>query len=234
MAYQQFFKRYELKYILTDEQKNYILDAISPYMRLDGYGRTLIRNLYYDTDSFRLIRRSIEKPMYKEKLRLRAYGEPLQGERVFVELKKKCDGVVYKRRIALTEDTALSWLGGADAPMNGQIFREIGYFRDYYAPLSPKVALSYEREAFYSEGNPDLRLTFDYRIFARTGNLNLGALGGEPILSEGYTLMEIKTSGGMPMWLASALSRGMIYKSAFSKYGAAYKNLIFKGEYINA
>ena len=61
MAFQTVFKRYELKYLLTRAQKERILEAMEPYMALDKYGRTTIRNIYFDTDNYRLIRRSIEK-----------------------------------------------------------------------------------------------------------------------------------------------------------------------------
>lgn len=66
MAYQNVFQRYELKYMLTKEQKKKILAAMEPYMALDQYGRTTIRNIYFDTDNYRLIRHSIEKTAYKE------------------------------------------------------------------------------------------------------------------------------------------------------------------------
>ena len=109
MAYQSVFKRYELKYLLTQEQKERVLEAMAPYMELDKYGRTTIRNLYYDTDSFRLIRHSIEKPAYKEKLRIRSYSKADPYSPVFVELKKKYDSVVYKRRLAMAETEAIGW-----------------------------------------------------------------------------------------------------------------------------
>ena len=89
MAPQTVFKRYELKYMLTLEQKERMETAMSPYMELDKYGRTTIRNIYLDTDSYRLIRRSIEKPAYKEKLRIRSYSRATADTTVFVELKKK-------------------------------------------------------------------------------------------------------------------------------------------------
>ena len=89
VSYQAVFKRYELKYLLDQEQKQRILAAMEPYMVLDRFGRTTIRNLDFDTANYRLIRRSIEKPSYKEKLRLRSYGRPEGNSPVFVELKKK-------------------------------------------------------------------------------------------------------------------------------------------------
>ena len=127
--YQANFKRYELKYIITLEQKERILETMKPYMALDKYGRTTIRNIYFDTDNYRLIRRSIEKPVYKEKLRIRSYGRATEESRAFVELKKKYDGVVYKRRLDLPYNDALLWVSGKTrCPLDTQISREIDYF----------------------------------------------------------------------------------------------------------
>ena len=229
MAFVTVFKRYELKYMLTLEQKEIILKAMSPYMELDKYGRTTIRNIYFDTDSYRLIRRSIEKPAYKEKLRIRSYSQATSDSTVFVELKKKYDKVVYKRRLPLCERDAMAWVcGEAPCPVNTQISREIDYFSDFYGVLKPSVFLSYEREAYYDKGGGDFRVTFDDNILARQTDVSLCSdLYGEPILPEGKVLMELKCSGGIPLWMAHVLSREHIYKTSFSKYGTAYATLIF-------
>ena len=229
MAYQAVFKRYELKYLLTQEQKAAVLKAMGPYMALDGYGRTTIRNIYYDTDNFRLVRRSIEKPAYKEKLRVRSYARANPGSHVFVELKKKYDSIVYKRRLALTEAEALDWLSGeSPCPRKNQIADEIGYFLSYYGALRPVVFLSCEREAFYERDGGDFRVTFDDHILCRREALSLEAdAWGNALLPEGKTLMEIKCSGGMPLWMAHALSREHICRTSFSKYGTAYETMIY-------
>lgn len=151
MSFQTVFQRYELKYLLTQEQKKKILQAIAPYMELDQYGRTTIRNLYFDTGNYRLARHSIEKPSYKEKLRVRSYSQADPESPVFVELKKKYRNVVYKRRIALPEKEAMEWLQGGSCSQDVQISREVDYFLSYYRNLAPVVFLSYEREAFFSE-----------------------------------------------------------------------------------
>ena len=83
------FKRYKLKYVLTPAQYEAVLARAAARLRPDEYGRTAIQSLYYDTDDFRLIRRSIEKPEYKEKLRLRSYGLAGADDRVFLELDRK-------------------------------------------------------------------------------------------------------------------------------------------------
>lgn len=229
MSYQNIFKRYELKYMLTSEQKERVLSAMEPYMALDKYGKTTIRNLYFDTDSYRLIRRSIEKPDYKEKLRIRSYSQATPDTPVFVELKKKFDGVVYKRRVELPEKEALSWVCGKEhCKESSQIVNEIDYFMDYYENLHPTVFLSYDREAYYTKIKSDFRVTFDDNILCRQTELSLTEPPyGESILPEGMVLMEIKCGGGIPLWMARTLSREHIYKTPFSKYGTAYTTLIF-------
>ena len=239
MSYQAVFKRYELKYLLDSEQKQKLLDAMEPFMALDEYGRTTIRNVYFDTENYRLIRHSIEKPAYKEKLRLRSYSRTAPGSEVFVELKKKYDSVVYKRRLAMTEPQAVGWLQGADGCVaDSQISREIEYFRCFYETLRPTVFLSYEREAYFAKDGSDFRVTFDDTILCRETELTLDApVYGRPLLEEGKVLMEIKCSGGIPLWMTAVLSREKIYKTSFSKYGTAYQTVIFprlKEEAIHA
>jgi hypothetical protein len=228
MAYQSVFKRYELKYLLTEQQKQTVLSAMEPYMELDRYGRTTIRNIYYDTDTYRLIRRSIEKPDYKEKLRIRSYRQVTADGAVFVELKKKVDGVVYKRRVSMPEHEAADWIRSGKTEQTGQIVREIDYFIDFYQTLHPTVFLSYEREAYYERDGGDFRVTFDDHILCRTDDLSLTSeVYGTPILEPGKVLMELKCAGGIPLWMAHVLSENKIYKTSFSKYGTAYTQLIF-------
>lgn len=232
MAYQNVFKRYEIKYMLTMEQKQRVLSAMEPYMALDRYGRTTIRNIYFDTDSYRLIRRSLERPAYKEKLRLRSYDRATPDQKVFVELKKKFNGVVYKRRLAMLEAAATKWLAGGLCPADSQIAREIDYVLSYYGSLKPRVFLSYEREAYFCRQGGDFRITFDENILCRQEGLSLGEEpGGTPILDAGRSLMEIKTTGGIPLWLTKVLTEEKIYKTSFSKYGIAYQTMIFNGGY---
>ena len=232
MGYQMTFKRYEMKYMLTQAQKEALLQVMEPYMALDQYGRTTIQNLYYDTDSFRLVRRSMERPEYKEKLRVRSYGTAKDGGTVFVELKKKYESVVYKRRLSLPEDKAMAWLAGDDAAApEGQIASEILYFRNFYRNLKPKVFLSYEREAYFERSGGDFRVTFDDNILMRETELSLkSSAWGRQLLPEGMVLMELKTPGGIPLWMTQFLTRNHIYKTSFSKYGTAYETAIFPRE----
>ena len=231
MAYTSVFKRYEFKYMLTREQYESMLEAMRGRMELDRYGRKTVRNIYFDTGNYRLIRRSIEKPVYKEKLRVRCYGRADGESTVFVELKKKYESVVYKRRVAMSEEDAMRWLceGKLSVPET-QITREIDYFMSYYEKPAPAVFLSYEREAYYALDGSDLRITFDENVLFRTDALSLQKdVWGTPLLEDGMILMEIKTSRGFPMWLTSVLSGGRIYKTPFSKYGTAYQKYILPG-----
>lgn len=229
MAYQSVFKRYELKYLLTPQQKERVLAEMAPYMAMDQYGRTTIRNLYFDTDNYRLIRRSIEKPVFKEKLRIRSYQKVTQYNDVFIELKRKYESIVYKRRASMALKDALLWIcDGQMKQEKTQITEEIAYFMQYYESLRPTVYLSYEREAYYQKNGGDLRITFDENILARQEQLSLESdPWGTPLLPDNRILMEIKCSGGIPLWMTSFLSREHIYKTSFSKYGTAYLNLIY-------
>lgn len=228
MNYQATFKRHEIKYLLTDRQKRDILRAMRPYMELDQYGRTTIRNIYYDTDTYRLIRRSLEKSAYKEKLRIRSYQAATKNDPVFVELKKKYRSIVYKRRLTLPEKQARnSFENERLLPVHTQIAREIDYFRTYYEDLRPAVFLSYDREAFYALDGSDFRVTFDENILYRTDDLSLGSdVYGTALLDADETLMEIKTAGGIPLWMCRELSDLKVFQTSFSKYGLAYQDLM--------
>lgn len=229
MAFQTVFKRYELKYMITREQKAKIISAMEPHMIPDKYGRTTIRNIYFDTQSYRLIRHSIERPAYKEKLRIRSYGKATPDSTVFVELKKKYDHVVYKRRIPMSDTKALDWICGKQkCELCSQIVDEIDYFLEYYGTLHPTVFLSYEREAYYDRSHGDFRVTFDENILCRQDDLSLRSDAyGTSLLPQDCVLMEIKCAGGIPLWMTRILSEEQIYKTSFSKYGTAYKKMIF-------
>ena len=229
MGFKYVFKRCEIKYLLTTEQKECILNRIADYISPDAYGNTTIRNIYYDTDNYTLIRKSIEKPIYKEKLRLRSYKQLIQGENAFVELKKKYDGVVYKRRLSMPEDEAEQWITRKYVPpLDTQIKREIEYFNSFYKTLRPAVYLCYDREAFFAKDDDTFRITFDRNIMYRQNELTLCSEAyGKKLINDDQCLMEIKCTGGMPLWMVSVLSENKIYKTSFSKYGTAYMELLY-------
>ncbi len=221
------FKRYELKYIITEEQKEALLKLFEEHMMPDEYGKYTIFNLYFDTPDYLLIRRSIEKPVYKEKLRARSYGQTQHDENIFLELKKKYKHVVYKRRITLDEETMMGYFLDQEALPDTQIGKEIDYFKSLYNQIAPRVFIAYDRMAFFGKERDDLRITFDEDIMWRNENLSLCSKKyGERILEDGEVLMEIKVVGGMPLWLSHFLAEQKIYKTSFSKYGRAYKQLM--------
>ena len=203
-------------------------------MEVDEYGKTSIASLYYDTPNFRLIRNSIEKPEFKEKLRLRSYGLAKPGKPVFLELKRKAQGIVYKRRVVTNVEDVNRFLSGeSNIFANGQIAKEITYFRDYYGSLIPSCLIIYDRVAYFEPGG-DLRLTIDYNPRYRLDNLNLDtSMEGISLLNEGEAILEIKVQEAMPLWLSNILSKDKIYKNSFSKYGEAYKQQILKSRMIN-
>lgn len=226
---QMIFKRYEMKYMLNRIQFKELKEEMAHYMIADEHGKSTICSLYFDTPTFLLIRRSLEKPVYKEKLRLRSYGVADADTIVFVELKKKYDSVVYKRRVGMTEGEAERYLLQHELVMDTQITREIDYCMTHYEKLAPSILLSYEREAYYGKGDHDFRVTFDQNILWRDYDLSLcKGIYGRPLLSEDQVLMEVKTAGGIPMWMVKFMSERRIYKTSFSKYGMAYTQKITK------
>ena len=218
------FRRKEIKFLLEPRQRAALERAMRGRMEADEYGESTILSLYYDTPDSRLIRRSLEKPDYKEKLRLRSYGTARPDGKIFIELKKKYDGIVYKRRIAMREATATAWLAGRiDRPEDSQIAREIDWFRGFYDGLRPAMLLAYDRVAYFCPEDENLRITLDRNIRWRTENLTLTAPPlGEQLLRPGQSLLEIKCADAMPLWLVDALNENGIRQISFSKYGTAY------------
>ena len=201
------FERYEKKYLLTAEKYELLRKRLEPYMTVDNYGLTSICNIYYDTPEYRIIQKSLDKPKYKEKFRIRSYGIPKNDSNVFLEIKKKYKGVVYKRRAVMTHDQAMNYLNCGVPPYNSQIIREIDYFFKFYEP-SPAVFLAYDRIAMYGLTDSELRMTFDANIRSRFEDLNLTHGDyGEPLLTDDNEyLLEIKTLRSLPVWLTEILS----------------------------
>lgn len=222
------FKRYEKKYIITQSQHKELMKILNPNTVPDRYGQSDICNIYFDTPDYRIIRASIQKPPYKEKLRLRSYGTPDSSKKCFLELKKKYKGVVYKRRISSDYQNGFTYLTGGDAKLpESQIKSEIDYFRKIYNNPQPKMNIFYKRTALFDRNDSNIRFTFDTDILYRDCNLDLrNGIYGERILPDELTILEIKTVGAVPLWVARALDELKIYPTSFSKYGTAYlKNI---------
>lgn len=221
MAYLSSIQRYELKYLITTDLRHALREVIDTHTVPDEYGKSRIANLYYDTPDHRLIRRSLEKPAYKEKLRLRSYGTPGEDSTVYLELKKKAASVVGKRRTALKLREVSDFLRAPAG--DSQIRRELSYFLGRFDGLAPAAVLCYDREAYFDRTDPDVRITFDTDIRYRFTDLSLqSGTYGTALLSPDMVLMEIKVGRSMPLWLTRELSRLQIRQTSFSKYGRAY------------
>ena len=225
--YIEVFERTEIKYLLSHEQYVKLREFLSDYARVDDYGRTRIHNIYFDTPDYRLIRTSLDKPVYKEKLRLRTYGDTNDFTDSFIEIKKKYKGIVYKRRVSGTYKKAYDYLVRDGYPLDdSQISREIEGFRNIYGNLKPVMNISYDRIAMVGLDDPNFRVTFDTNIQWSTDKPDLRReVRGREILKEGEWLMEIKVAEGMPMSLARRLSELKIFPTSFSKYGRAYMDM---------
>jgi len=229
------FNRYEQKYMISAKKYSMLQNTLPDYMELDAYNRQhetySITNIYYDTKDSQLIRNSLSKPVYKEKLRLRAYGRPQADSKVYLEIKKKFKGLVNKRRSSLKLDEACKFVETGELPnfesyMNIQVLCEIEYLLKLYN-LSPALFLSYDRRAYFNNDQYDLRVSFDTNILSRRTDLKLeSGIYGNPLLEKDKCIMEIKAVGSMPVWLAHMLAEYKIYPISYSKYGTAYNHTL--------
>lgn len=231
-SYQMVFKRVEEKYILDVDKYNELMQKIKLKLVENEYPHSKILNIYYDTDKYDLAIKSIQKPTYKEKIRLRSYNVPKDDSKVFLELKRKCLGVVTKRRIGISlknfnvyeEDRKL------DINESLQIYSEIDYvFKKYN--LKPKIMVAYDRDSYYLEESKDIRITFDSNLRSRLDDLNLKKGDyGDNFFDKDIIIMEIKSCTAIPLWLVKILNELKIYPSSFSKYGEIYKKYIANKE----
>ncbi len=220
------FKRQEKKYLLTKEQYELFAKRMGGELVPDEYGKCLIQNIYYDTEDYRLVRESNDKPIYKEKLRLRCYNEVTPADKAYLELKRKYKGTVYKRRERMNIVEAMDFIENPPENPDTQIGRELVWFTHYYGRLKPAMYLNYERLAYLLKNHSDVRITFDYDIKWRAENISFFEEPyGNPLLENGEVLMEIKTMGALPIPFIRVMEELLIYPASYSKYGTAYKLL---------
>ena len=230
------FVRKEKKYLISESQKDELLKVLPQYMDFDKFcingKKYTVNNIYFDTETFNVIRHSLSKPKYKEKLRIRSYiNEAHDFDLVFLEVKKKFNGVVNKRRVLFPLKDIETYLQNGIRPIDitaqqSQIFDEIDYIL-LNEKVSPAVYLSYLRIALFAKEDSTIRLTIDEDIITRTTNLSLREKRfGNSLLPKGYYLMEIKVNGAFPLWLANILTSLKIYPTSFSKYGKFYLNVV--------
>lgn len=226
MPVQTVFERNEKKFLLPKRQLPGLLAQLSPYMAQDDYGLHTICSLYLDTADGLFAQQQADKPTFREKLRLRSYGVPTNNSTVYLELKKKLAGVTYKRRMPLPLCEAKAYLQmGVTPTFTGQVFGEIDWFMHQYQP-KPRTVVCYDRIALYGLADAALRITFDDNARFRDTQLDL-ARGdwGQPLTAPGTILMEVKTVGAMPVWLARILSQNGLYAQSFSKFGNASQSI---------
>ena len=227
---QLIFKRYEKKYMITNKQAANITAALQKHMIPDEYGTYWVQNLYFDTEDWDVIRKSMDKPLYKEKLRLRCYGIPDDNSNTFLELKKKYLGVVYKRRIAIPMPALAQPIRDAVVSNNAQIARELSFYLESN-PVSEKMFIAFRRVAYSGVGEDWLRVTFDTDIRYRRENLDFSnPTIGQPVLPPGCQLMEIKTKTSIPLWLSRAMSESAVYGTSYSKYGTCFTDYCIQQE----
>ena len=224
---QEIFQRIEEKYILTRAQKERFVRLTKEYLKDDEYGPSTICNIYFDNENNDLIVNSLDKPVYKEKVRLRSYNVPNKETKTFLEIKKKYEGIVYKRRITETLGNIEKHLSnGEDLNCNKQILNEIDYCFKYYK-LNPALFLAYDRIAYYSKEDKSFRITFDTNIIARDYDLDLKkGIYGEKYCDNDMYIMEVKCSGGLPFWFIKALEEVKATPASYSKYGKVYTSKI--------
>ncbi|MBR1884684.1 MAG: polyphosphate polymerase domain-containing protein [Clostridia bacterium] len=224
------FERVETKYLLSKDEYEQLLKIIEEHLEKDKYFFNTICNVYFDTDTYEIVRNSIEKPVYKDKFRVRSYGVPKKDDKVFFEIKRKYKGTVYKRRVSAKLSEVEEYLENGKYPekANTQIMKEIDYFFSFYS-LKPKVFIAYDRYSYLEKENSNFRITFDKNIRSRTEEIALeNGDKGDLLLADGTCVMETKTLGAYPKWFVDALSKLKIYPKSFTKYGNVYKNQIYK------
>lgn len=220
------FDRVEKKYILNKEKFEIIKEIIKEHMQYDPYHNKeyTISSIYLDTDNFDLIRKSMEKPIYKEKVRLRSYGVPLLDEKVFLEIKKKYKGHGNKRRIALKLNDAYNFIEGKMV-IDSQKGRELEYIIKQNN-LKPKIYIAYDRLAFQQD---NFRITLDYNIRSRVDDVRLENGDAGKLLNKDIYILEAKALYAYPSWFIKLLEQYKIYPNSFSKYGSIYKQLKKEG-----
>lgn len=232
--YQNVFKRIEKKYILDIQKYNKLMNELEGKLDDNEFPNSTILNLYFDTDNYDLAIRSIQKPVFKEKIRLRSYNVPNEDSVLFLELKRKYKETIGKRRIGISKKQYEQYLktGRMEDIDNKQIYDEIDYSIKMYN-VSPKILIAYDRKAYYLKENHNIRITFDFNLRSRTEDLDL-SLGdaGKKFFKKNLCILEIKSCDAMPIWLVKVLNNLCIYPTSFSKYGEIYKKMILNNKQI--
>ncbi|MBR3524022.1 MAG: polyphosphate polymerase domain-containing protein [Bacilli bacterium] len=220
--YDKIFKRVEIKYLLDEYEMNKLIERIKPYLEEDKYFKSEIANIYFDNKDNELIYTSLDKPIFKEKVRVRTYTTPKENDDVFLEIKNKYNGVVGKRRIKISLNDYYAFLNN-ESKIDNQILKEIKYHLDYYH-LEPKIFIAYDRLSYRGIDDNEFRITFDSNLRSRRDDLRLESGSyGNLYFDEPHYIMEVKTLSTLPLWFTKVLAELKIYPKSFSKYGSIYK-----------
>lgn len=226
--HEEIFNRIEKKYLIDVPTRKKLLNVIEKNTKEDKYFKSEIFNIYFDTDNFDLIIKSIENPDFKEKFRARGYSG---FDRVFLEIKTKEKErdvrIGHKRRVLLTHKQFKKFLKRektAEELAGGQIAKEVDYLVSYF-DLKPQILVYYSRKSYV--GEDDLRITFDENLSYRNKDLNFKrTIHDKHYFSDKRNIiMEVKARGGMPLWLTHLLSENKIFPERFSKIGKIYEKI---------
>lgn len=232
------FRRYEKKFLLTLEQWQSLLPTLESHMDIDPFCLNKqpynVRTVYFDTDDYDVIRKSLDGPQFKEKLRMRKYGHyDVISDEVYFEIKRKFKGIGTKRRVKCTESEVDSLIKQGTMPVRTdyyavQILNEIGYYLSVNK-VKPAVFISYRRLAYTDRENKQFRLTIDQDILTRRDDFDFShGPKGRHLIDDNHRLMEVKVGKAMPLWFAQALSEHKIYLTSFSKYGKDFESRMKK------
>lgn len=226
---QQVFKRTEIKYLVSEKQVQELMWLIEPYLKKDEYFKGTNCSVYYDDENRYLAIHSLEKPLYKEKIRIRSYGVPRLNDTVFLEIKKKFNGIGSKRRIPVKLADFYEYEKTGKLTTNSPIIKaELDEcFKRYH--LKPTMYLAYDRTSYCGKDDPSFRLTFDRNVRSRNNDLRLEAGDhGKKFFENNEVVMEVKAINRYPLFFVHALSKLKIYPASFSKYGRVTEKVIFQ------
>lgn len=231
------FKRREKKILFDISLTEPLKQRIEEYMNADPYNKDgkpyMICNLYFDNENNDVIRNSVQLPKFKEKLRLRSYGTPNADSKVFLEIKKKLNGIGTKRRAKIKLSEVYDFLEHRNYPqdtkyINTQVLKEIDYYLSH-TPVEPVAYVSYMRYAYFGKEDPDFRVTFDFDIISRRHDLSLeSGRYGDPLLPPDLALLEVKFAGAVPYWFVQIMNEFGLSFHTFSKIGTDLKKNVLK------
>jgi len=216
--------RFELKYWIPQHLTGEIRRFVRPFCRPDAFGegrpgnRYVISSLYLDSPGWELYRTTTEGHQNRFKLRIRSYSDD-PATPVFLEIKKRANQVVLKRRACVDRALAVSFLEGMPASTEDPNCREFVESARRLA-AQPALRVRYEREAYESRGADPVRVTMDTSVaYAPTTgpNLSLNGPGWEDTPTEGV-ILEVKFTDRAPRWVTGMIRSLGLERCSIPKY----------------